>query len=378
MADGGEIKKSFALTLDLSRPISNREFTLVEGDTGNVLVISLTDGGTPVDLSGCRVIALFSRSDGLTVSQDSGSSGNGVSIAGDGGNIITIDLFASSFAPGMVECEIQVYSGANLATLVTSAKFNFRCRRGILNGDTIEAVEQYPILTSLIADVSALQSAGEAMTAAEADRAAAETARISAEDARQNFESARSAAETSRTAAETARTAAETARATAESARSTGYTALEGRLDAAIDDADDIVAALETEAAAITGLGAVNGIVRANGEGAVCTATADTDYATPASVAAKCDKPLRMTAVSVPAADFVSDTTYADYPYRAAVAVTGATASMMPEVTFSLTDAVGGILAPVAEAYDGGVYIYASEAPAAAVTIATVTVWKAV
>jgi len=88
--------------------------------------------------------------------------------------------------------------------------------------------------------------------------------------------------------------------------------------------------------------------------------------------------PIIATSVSVPVADFVSDTTYADYPYRAAVAVTGATASMIPEAVFSLTDAVGGILAPVAEAYAGGVYIYASEAPAAAVTIASLTVWKAV
>ena len=165
MAQEREVTKRFSLSLDISRPISNRAFTLVEGDTGNELFIALADDGEPVDLTGCRVMALFSKSDGTTVSQDSGSEGSGVTLGGEAHNEITIRLFASSFAPGMVECEVQIYSGATLSTLVTSAKFNFRCRRSILNTDTIEAVPEYPLLTALLADTSALAASTASMLA---------------------------------------------------------------------------------------------------------------------------------------------------------------------------------------------------------------------
>lgn len=48
MAEQHEVKKRFEIALDISRPISNRAFTLVEGDTGNELIISLADDGEPV------------------------------------------------------------------------------------------------------------------------------------------------------------------------------------------------------------------------------------------------------------------------------------------------------------------------------------------
>lgn len=111
----------------------------------------------------------------------------------------------------------------------------------------------------------------------------------------------------------------------------------------------------------------------------VCTDDSTLDgYATDAEIAGKYDKPLRATNVSVATSAWASNATYTDYPYRAAVAVTGCTAAMTPDVVFELTDAVSGILAPVAECYNGGVYIYAAEVPAAAVTIATLTIWGVV
>ena len=111
--DGGEVLKKFEIALDIGRSISNREFSVVEGDTGNVLHILLTDDGEPVNLSGCRVLAIFSKSTG-TSSQDSGAEDGGVCIGGAAGNEVTISLFNTSFAPGMVECELQIYSGAAL------------------------------------------------------------------------------------------------------------------------------------------------------------------------------------------------------------------------------------------------------------------------
>ncbi len=197
-----EVKKNFKVALDIAKSISNREFSVVEGDTGNTLTITLSDNGTPVDLTGCRVLVLFSKSNGETMSQDSGEADGGISIGGDDGNEITVRLFPSSVAPGMVESEIQVYSGDELATLITTAQFNFKCRRGILNEDTIAATEEYPLLVSLISRVQAIETA-------EAARARAERLRVNKENGRENNESYRFEAEVQRVDAEEARVAAE-------------------------------------------------------------------------------------------------------------------------------------------------------------------------
>lgn len=73
--------------------------------------------------------------------------------------------------------------------------------------------------------------------------------------------------------------------------------------------------------------------------------------------------------VTVPVSSWVANTTLADYPYRAAIACSGATASLRPFVEFSDADRDSGILSDDANCYDGGVYIYASEKPTAAITI---------
>lgn len=78
----------------------------------------------------------------------------------------------------------------------------------------------------------------------------------------------------------------------------------------------------------------------------------------------------------VPASSFVTDSTYLDYPYRAPVALNGVMESMIPEVVFSLTDAVSGNFASVAACYNGGVYIYAAGVPEADMAIPTILCWK--
>ena len=85
---------------------------------------------------------------------------------------------------------------------------------------------------------------------------------------------------------------------------------------------------------------------------------------------------LTFTNKSVAASAFASNSTYADFPYRAAVTLTGVTAAMVPEVFFGLTDAMSGNFAPVAESYAGGIYIYATAKPSAAVTIPTILCWR--
>lgn len=109
--------------------------------------------------------------------------------------------------------------------------------------------------------------------------------------------------------------------------------------------------------------------------GAVGTSNLGSNVVTAAKLAADAVK-LTFTNKSVAASAFVSNSTYSDFPYRAAVALTGVTAAMIPEVFFGLTDAMSGNFAPVAESYAGGIYIYAAAKPSAAVTIPTILCWR--
>lgn len=78
----------------------------------------------------------------------------------------------------------------------------------------------------------------------------------------------------------------------------------------------------------------------------------------------------------VDSSSFVADSTYVDFPYRAAVALEGVIASMIPEVTLDLVDATDGNFAPVAQTFNGGVYLYAASPPESDVLIPTIICWK--
>lgn len=87
-------------------------------------------------------------------------------------------------------------------------------------------------------------------------------------------------------------------------------------------------------------------------------------------------KKLLFANTSVPVSAFVADSTYQDYPFRAAIALTGVLDTMIPEVVLGVADAIDGNFAPVAAAYNGGVYLYAASAPESAITIPTIICWK--
>ena len=75
---------------------------------------------------------------------------------------------------------------------------------------------------------------------------------------------------------------------------------------------------------------------------------------------------------------WTSDATYSDqgYGFRASAPLSGVTTSHIPDVTFAMADAISGNLAPLADTYDGGLYIYAKEQPTATVNIASVVCTK--
>ena len=83
-------------------------------------------------------------------------------------------------------------------------------------------------------------------------------------------------------------------------------------------------------------------------------------------------------AVSVAASAWVSDSTYAAYPYAASIVCPGVTASHVPEVVFGATEAASGNFAPVALSGSGTVKIYAATKPTAAITVQSITCIKAV
>lgn len=71
----------------------------------------------------------------------------------------------------------------------------------------------------------------------------------------------------------------------------------------------------------------------------------------------------------VAVADWQADLTYSDYGYKAAIPVTDVTADYSPDVRFAYTEAVSGKFSPIADTGAGVVNIYASEVPAASITI---------
>lgn len=93
------------------------------------------------------------------------------------------------------------------------------------------------------------------------------------------------------------------------------------------------------------------------------------------SITSRLEQKLLYVNTAVPSVLFASDSTYEDFPYRVAIALSSVNSSMVPELTFSLEDAVGGIFAPVAETYNGGIYAYANEIPENTTIIPTIICW---
>lgn len=251
---GLAVEKRFSIALDIKRSTSNRDFEVVEGDNGNILEVTLTDEGEAVALTGCRVCAVFSKSDGHTAQQDTDN--HGVTIDSQQSNKLVIDLYNTSFAPGLVECELQVFSGTENQTLVTSAKFNFMCRRGIANSDTVQSTDEWPLLVGLLERVEDTEAElmtlnTQTTTAAAAANTAASAANTAAEEAEAinttvtAAEALRVAAEQGRASAEQSRVTAEQGRVSAEQGRETGTASAVAAAQAATDRANAAAAAAE-------------------------------------------------------------------------------------------------------------------------------------
>ena len=63
------------------------------------------------------------------------------------------------------------------------------------------------------------------------------------------------------------------------------------------------------------------------------------------------------------------------YPYRSIVPLANVKATMIPQVTLGLADAISGMFAPIVESYDGGIFVYATNEPTGSITIPTIICW---
>ncbi len=161
--------KDYTITLDMIRTIPFRPFEVVEGDTGNVLHITLLNNGDPMNLTDCNVCVAFASSAGFAMQDET----SGIVRTGETGSF-DITLLPTAYGAGNVSADVQVYSGQDKATLITSTRFDFRCRRTLVDGEILRASSAYPPLIE--AARVATEAAERALAAAE--RASRETGEL--------------------------------------------------------------------------------------------------------------------------------------------------------------------------------------------------------
>lgn len=141
--------KEFNVLLDIKKNYKKEEFEVVQGDSNsNVLNITLTDGLNHFDLSGTSVEIIFSKSDGTTVQQTD------VTIINREQGRMRCVLKTNTIAfPGKVVAEVRVLEDE---TLLTSTRFEFHVRKSLLDNETIESTNEFPVLTQLISTTEGL------------------------------------------------------------------------------------------------------------------------------------------------------------------------------------------------------------------------------
>ena len=72
-------------------------------------------------------------------------------------------------------------------------------------------------------------------------------------------------------------------------------------------------------------------------------------------------EPAVQTYSNVSVSGWAADNTYQDFPYKAAITLAGVTANDLPQVVYDVPEALSGDYAPVANSYNGGVYVYSKK-----------------
>lgn len=152
--------KDYSITLDMLRTLPFRPFEIVEGDTGNVLHVTLLNNGDVMDLANCKLCIIFASSSGFSMQDET----SGI-VKTEGSGTFDVTLLPTAYGAGNVSADVQVYSGDDDATLITSTRFDFRCRKSLVSDDIIHASSAYPPLVE--AARIANEAAATALAAAE-------------------------------------------------------------------------------------------------------------------------------------------------------------------------------------------------------------------
>lgn len=137
--------KEFDIILNIKEPTNQGEFEVVQGDSGsNLLRVTLINGLEQYDLTGTNVEIVFRKADGTTVQQTDTSI-----ISRTGGRFQVILKTNTIACPGPVTAEVRILEEE---ILLTSTRFNFFVRKSLINDETIESTNEFPVLTQLVID----------------------------------------------------------------------------------------------------------------------------------------------------------------------------------------------------------------------------------
>jgi len=144
--------KEFDIILDIKKTTEQERFKVVQGDSkSNLLRISLMDELESYDLSGANVEIIFKKDDGTTVQQ---TEETGISIINPQNGKFQAMLKTNTIAcPGPVTAEVRILDEE---IVLTTTRFNFYVGKSLLNDDTIESTDEFPVLTQLINDTKGI------------------------------------------------------------------------------------------------------------------------------------------------------------------------------------------------------------------------------
>ncbi|MBU5425022.1 phage baseplate upper protein [Tissierella pigra] len=141
--------KEFDIILDIKKYKKIEEIEVVQGDLDtNQLNITIYDGLNLYSLENLNIEIAFAKSDGTTVLQSSQDEDNPIIIEGD--KIICTLKTNTIASPGKVLAEVRLLEDTRL---LTSTRFELYVRKAIVNDETIESTNEFPILNKLINDV---------------------------------------------------------------------------------------------------------------------------------------------------------------------------------------------------------------------------------
>ena len=188
------------ITLNLKKTsIAPPVITVHQGDSAEVLKVSIYDGDKKAALTGCKVHLMAAKPDRTYVEQ---------LFTGISDNVATVTVNPAAFGvAGLLKvCYVRVRNAAGLSATTENILVNVlpsASAAGTVSGPYVDAVEAIVAdLRSQLADVTALNTQ---MQKAEASRANAERQRDTSERARKTAESGRAEAERERVTAESER-----------------------------------------------------------------------------------------------------------------------------------------------------------------------------